>query len=177
MSKNTLSLVSGLFLLSASALALAQAPAPVVGRAVDVEGLVTVSQGANVRTVLNDSPVIDGTRYVTASTGSVTLKFKDACDVKLKPNQSLEVDSRKPCAALIAAVQTLGNPAGGAVVAGGGDGLKAGGLLVGGTVLVNNGLGGAVAAVGAGGGTPVTPPPGGSGGNEGGVVNPPASGQ
>lgn len=176
MSKNTFSLMSGLFLLSASALALAQAPAQVVGRAVDVEGLVTVSQGANVRTVLNDSPVIDGTRYVTASTGSVTLKFKDACDVKLKPNQSLEVDSRKPCAALIAAVQTLGNPAGGAVVAGGGDGLKAGGLLVGGTWLVNN-VGTAAAVAGAGGGTPVTPPPGGSGGNEGGVVNPPASGQ
>lgn len=166
-----------------SGAALAQAPAPqaAVGVTVEVQGLVTVSQGANVGSVASNTPVIDGSRYVTASTGSLTLKFNDGCILKLAPNQSLTVNTAQPCPARIAAIRTLGNQAGGGVLAnGGGEGLVAAGLFAGGIAAVNAAGGGSAAPVtpppgGGGGTTPVTPPP--SGGGGGVIPNPPASGQ
>ena len=109
----------GVLLLSSAVLAQGSAmptQPKVLGKTVNVEGLVTVSDGVSVASVLNDLPVSDGERYVTSSTGKVTLRFEN-CEVKLEPNQAVTVDERKICEGMILAIDTL---PGGAAGAGGG---------------------------------------------------------
>ena len=69
-----------------------------------------MSVGTSVSNVTGTLGVVDGSRFVTSSNGTVTLKFDDGCEVKLEPNQSLVVDKSKACAALIASVQPVGAP-------------------------------------------------------------------
>lgn len=87
----------------------AQPADKVLGQALEVKGLVTVSNGVEVSGVLDGSPVVNGTRYVTSSIGSVTLKF-DHCEVRLKPSQSVVVDERRICDGMIAAIESLQAP-------------------------------------------------------------------
>lgn len=151
-------LLGGLLL---SGAAFGQGASPVVGATAEVEGLVTMSVGTNVSNVAGNIPVIDGSRFVTSSTGTVTLKFQDGCIVKLNPNQSLVVDNSKPCAVRIAAVQAVGT----ATAGGGAIGPLGGAALFGlGVAAVNSS--------GRSGGTA-----GGGGGEGGGIPNPPPSGQ
>ncbi len=93
--------------------------AVVIGKTAKVQGLVTVSTGTQVGMVAADHPIVEGSRYVTSSSGSVTLRLDNDCDVTLRPNQSLTVDRSRNCAELWAAVQTLGGQPGAVVVAGG----------------------------------------------------------
>lgn len=99
-----LSLLSGLL---AAGSALAQAQPEIIGEAAEVKGLVTMSHGTTVGSVVDRTPLVDGARVVTSSSGSVTLKFERGCDVKLKPNQSVIVRRDETCEALIAAVQAI----------------------------------------------------------------------
>jgi hypothetical protein len=97
---------------SAGAMAQTQAPLPApaqLGTVDDVQGLVTVSDGTSIGNVVNGSPVIDGSRFVTSSSGSALLRMSKGCDIRLKPSQSLVVQDGLNCEALIAAIQTLGN--------------------------------------------------------------------
>lgn len=143
--------------LLASGTVWAQAP-KVLGATTDVKGLVTVSDGRTVASVVNRSPIIDGARFVTSSTGSVTLKFDQGCDIKLEPNQSLVVRDSNPCAAMIASIQSLpGEAAAGAAPARSSIALLA--LGAGGLAVVelnrdrsNPGGGGGVIPPGGGGG-------------------------
>lgn len=107
------------------------APTQVVGATVEVQGLVTVSDGTSISNVRSNDPVIDRTRYVTSSTGSITLKYREDCEVRLKPNQALTVDGTKNCDELIALIQGVG---------GGGGFFASGGVLVGLTNLLGIGL-------------------------------------
>jgi hypothetical protein len=155
---------------------LAQTPPP-VGKTAEVKGLVTVSYGTSVATVTGTIPVMDGSRFVTASTGFATIKFEDGCEVVLKPNQAYTVEADKPCAARIAGVQGLPGAAGN--VFAGTDALRpllAIGLFAGGVLALNSLGGGGGGTLGAGGTVP-TPPGGGGGGGGGTVPNPPASPQ
>ena len=95
--------LSGLGVVVLSGLVVAQS---IIGSISEVKGLVTVSDAATVSNVVLNAPVIDGTRYVTSSTGYVTLKLDRNCDVHLKPNQSLVVDQNLSCPALIALIQS-----------------------------------------------------------------------
>jgi len=99
----------------------AQAPAPApspVGIVAEVHGLVTMSFGSTVATVQPDTPVFDGARFVASSSGDAELKFKNGCDVKLKPNEWISVDSAMNCDQMLAAVHTLtGTAAGGTSIA------------------------------------------------------------
>ena len=134
--------------LSANALAQTPAPAPgkVIGKVTRVEGLVTVSDTKGISRVALNDPVIDRTRYVTSSSGSVTLKMDQGCDIELKPNQALTVEDDRTCEALWALIGSFGA------------GRAAALFLVGGSVILILGGGG-------GGGTPDTPvtPPGNGG--------------
>ena len=155
MVKKSISVVAAFAL---SSMVLAQAI--VIGSISDVRGLVTVSDAATVQTVVLNAPVIDGTRYVTSSTGYVTLKLDRNCDVTLRPNQSLVVDQSQSCPALIALIQGTQDFA---IAAVGGAGLSnnvAMQLLGGAAILA---LVGGGSTPTSGGGTPVTPgtPPGG----------------
>ena len=78
---------------------LAQEQPKVVGKTDGVKGLVTVSFGTNVSTVTGVIPILDKSRFVTASTGYATLKFDDGCDVRLEPNQAYTVEGDRSCAA------------------------------------------------------------------------------
>jgi hypothetical protein len=140
-------------------------PAPVVGKTAEVKGLVTVSHGTNVRTVTGTVPVMDGSRFVTASTGFAVIRFDDGCDVKLEPNQAYTVESEKPCAARVASVQGL--PGGAGSVFAGVDALRpllAIGLYAGGVVALDSIGGSGTGALGGGGVTPNPPTDPGGGG-------------
>jgi hypothetical protein len=138
---------------------------PVLGKAINVKGLVTVSDAQGVSRVVSNNDVIDHNRYVTSSTGYVTLKMDKGCDIELKPNQALTVEDEKSCDALWAAIESLDNPAG-ILLAGGG---AAGAAAAGGGSLVPFVIGGAAILLldggGSGGGGSGG---GGSGGGDGG---------
>lgn len=88
-----------------AAVASAQTPLGTVG---NVQGLVTVTDGATGGAVAPGSAITDGTRFVTTSSGSVTLQLNNGCTVTLQPNQAVTIDRRMTCQQLIAAVESLG---------------------------------------------------------------------
>jgi hypothetical protein len=102
------------------AVAWAQAPAPqTLGTVAEVRGLVTMSLGANVATVQPDTPVFDGARFVSSSSGEAEIRFKNGCRLKLLPNQWVTIDSAQDCDTLIASIRTITdtNAAGGTLFA------------------------------------------------------------
>ena len=115
----------------------AQQNQSVIGKVTELAGVVTVTDGVRGGTATLGSPVVDGSRYVTSSNGRVTLRLDNGCDIKLEPNQAVTVRER-PCAALIASIQSVGVAAvlatstGGSAAAGalGVVAIGAGGLLL-----------------------------------------------
>jgi hypothetical protein len=83
------------------------APAPTIGSATKVQGLVTVSDGKSIASVVDGSRFVEGSRIVTSSSGSVTVKTDKGCDIRLDPNQSITLHGRRSCEALIASIQSL----------------------------------------------------------------------
>lgn len=106
-----------------------------LGSTAETRGLVTVSDGATVASVVDGQPLFEGQRYVTSSTGEVTLKFRD-CEVKLKASEFVVVDERRICAGMIAAIQSVpGAPAAGTFA--GFNPLWTAGAVVGAALLAN----------------------------------------
>jgi hypothetical protein len=134
--------------------AFAQAPA-VVGKVVEVQGVVTVSDGVTVATVVPGTVFSNGNQFVTASSGSARLTLDNGCDIRLKPNESIVIDGKKTCPALLALIQPLGGNLAAAGVGGTGTGLAAG--LLGAATLLAAGQSGGGGAAGGGGGFPVVP--------------------
>jgi hypothetical protein len=87
-------------------------PKAVLGKAIEVKGLVTVSDESGVSRVVVNNAVIDRSRFVTSSSGSATLRLDNGCDILLKPNQALTIEHEQPCDALWASIESLGNPSG-----------------------------------------------------------------
>jgi hypothetical protein len=104
-----------------AASAFAQAPLGTVG---NVQGLVTVTDGATGGTVAPGSPITNGMRFVTTSSGSVTLQLNNGCSVTVQPNQAVTVLQSMTCQELTAAVQPVGAAG---VAAGAGGAFGAGG--------------------------------------------------
>jgi hypothetical protein len=91
----------------------AQAPAAAaLGSVTHVEGLVTMSLGSQVATVQPGTPVFDGARFVSSSSGSLEFSLPGGCNVGLQPNQLVQVSSSLTCSQQIASVVSL--PAGAA---------------------------------------------------------------
>ena len=82
----------------------------VVGKLINVTGLVTVSSGNQASNVVEGAPLVVDDRIITTSTGGVTLDFDNGCDVTLKANESIKVSDEKDCAALWAGVTPVGGP-------------------------------------------------------------------
>ena len=107
------------FLLAATALSgvFAQAPAPQVGTVEAVKNLVTVTQNnaegkAVMGTAISGTPVINGATVVTTSTGSavVVLIINDRkCEIPMRENQSLTINTALSCKSLIAAIGNTGS--------------------------------------------------------------------
>jgi hypothetical protein len=139
--KKILSLV-GYVALSGAVLA---QQATLVGKTAEVKGLVTVSDGSTIRSVVDNAPVVEGTRYVTSSNGTVLLRLDNGCDIRLQPNQALVVNDDDDCPALWAAIQNLSDRA-------------VAGYLPGGASLLLLGAGVASAALLRTGGSSAPPP-------------------
>lgn len=158
----------------------AQSQPQAIGKVAEVEGVVTVSNGVTVATAVLGSPVVEGTRYVTAASGSTLLRMDRGCDIRLKPNESLLIDGNRDCAALLALVQPVGANLAAVVIPGtalpgaagtaGSTGAAAGALGAGAVLAVILNTGNSGGGAGGGGGVPV-PPGGGSG-----IPVPPVSG-
>jgi hypothetical protein len=116
--------------------AFAQAPLGTVG---NVQGLVTITDGATGSTVVTGSPITNGMRFVATSGGSAVLRLNNGCVLTLQPGQAVTVLQNMTCQQLTAAVQQVGgtNVAGASGSAGTGA-LATGGLLVGGGVLIRS---------------------------------------
>jgi len=87
-----------------SSLAAATAMAQSLGTITNVQGIVTATQGATGTTVAPGSAIANGTRFVTTSTGSVTLTLNSGCVLTLQPGQAVTVLQSMTCQQLTAAV-------------------------------------------------------------------------
>lgn len=112
-----------------ASVAFAQAP---LGSVTNVNGLVTVTDGRTGGTVAVGSPVRGGMRFVTTSSGGLTLRLNNGCVLTLQPNQAVTVIDRMTCPELLAAVQSTG-----ASTAGNGGGSFGKGLLASGSLVAS----------------------------------------
>ena len=84
-------------------------PAAPLGKVTEVKGLVTMSFGAQVATVQQSTPVFDGARLLSSSSGEVKIDL-DGCVVTLHPNQMVTISSAfTSCQQQIAAIQLVGD--------------------------------------------------------------------
>jgi hypothetical protein len=81
------------------------APVP-LGTVTQVEGLVTMSLGSQVATVQPGTPIFDGARFVSSSSGQLQLSMP-GCAVNLRPNQLVQIDGSMSCSQQISMIQTL----------------------------------------------------------------------
>lgn len=73
-----------------------------VAKLKQVNGNVLVSGQTGLATGSEAQPLANGVRIITTANSTVTVVFDNGCEVTLKENQRLDVESDKPCAALIA---------------------------------------------------------------------------
>ncbi|MDB5861539.1 MAG: hypothetical protein JWQ76_5228 [Ramlibacter sp.] len=77
---------------------------PALGTVSNVQGVVTATQGATGTVVAPGSAVVNGMRFVTTSSGTVTLTLNNGCVVTLQPGQAVTVLQSMTCQQLAAAV-------------------------------------------------------------------------
>jgi hypothetical protein len=130
--------IKSLFIIGTTLLASTAFAQTALGTVGNVQGLVTDTDGASVSSTLPGEAIVDGKRFVTSSSGSVTLQLNNGCTLTLQPNQAVTIDSRMTCRELMASVTPVGAP----TLAGGGAGgsaamgaLGIGALAVGGFAL------------------------------------------
>ena len=119
-----------LFAALASLAAAAAFAQPVLGTVTNVQGVVTATQGATGVAVTPGSPIVNGMRFVTTSSGTATLTLNSGCVVTLQPGQAVTVLQSMNCQQLVAAVQPVPVGPGRPILVGGGNGIAIAGLLV-----------------------------------------------
>jgi hypothetical protein len=103
----------------AAAHAVAQQPArDGIAQLKAVKGNVLLSREAGLAAGGEAARVVERTRVITTANSEVIVVYDNGCEVRLQANQRFEVDARKPCAALIASVESILVPPAGAVMAG-----------------------------------------------------------
>ena len=115
--------------------------APSLGTVRNVQGLVTDTDGASVTSTEPGEQIHNGERFVTSSSGSVTLQLNNGCSLTLQPNQAVTINKDMTCRELVASVEPVGGAVGaglGRFVAAGSPG--AGALAVGALFLAGYGL-------------------------------------
>jgi hypothetical protein len=104
-----------------------------VAKLKSVTGNVLVSQEAGMASGNADQPLVNGTRIITTANSEAIVRYENGCEVRVKENERLEIDDKKPCAAILpqamggAAIAALGAaaPASAIAVAAGGVGVTA----------------------------------------------------
>ena len=84
----------------------ATAEGPTVARLKSVNGNVLVSQEAGLSTGNAAQQLTNGTRIITTANSEAVVVFENGCEIRMKENERLEVESGKPCALILA--QPLG---------------------------------------------------------------------
>ncbi len=83
---------------------------PGIAKLSDVHGNVLVSRDTGLAAGSNATRVMDGMRVITTSHSGVVIEYDSGCRVELKENQRTLVQRDKPCDALLALVESLGEP-------------------------------------------------------------------
>jgi hypothetical protein len=72
-----------------------------VARLKQVNGNVLVSGQAGLATGSEAQPLANGVRIITTANSRVVVVFANGCEVRMEENQRFDVESDKPCAALL----------------------------------------------------------------------------
>lgn len=121
--------------------AFAQQPREGIAQLKEVKGNVLLSRQAGLAAGGEATRITEKTRVITTANSEVIVVYDNGCEVRLKENQRFEVDDNKPCAALIAQVQSiLVQPAGISLAGAGAPGFwqvvpAVGGALIGAEIL------------------------------------------
>jgi hypothetical protein len=78
-----------------------------VGTVTNVQGVVTATTGTTGATVAAGAAFANGTRFVTTSSGSVTLRTNSGCTVTVPANSAVTVLQSMTCQELAAAVRPV----------------------------------------------------------------------
>ena len=97
----------GKTLVAIAALAAAPAFAQALGTVAAVNGVVTFSTSSGNSTLVAGAPIVHGSRIVTTSASSVTLRMNNGCTVNVPAGHAVTVLSTQTCAQLQAAVQPV----------------------------------------------------------------------
>jgi hypothetical protein len=79
----------------------------VLGTVSNVEGVSTAVQGATGAVVTPGQAILNGMRFITTSSGTMTLTMNSGCVVTLQPGQAVTVLQSMNCQQLVAAVQPV----------------------------------------------------------------------
>ena len=90
-------------LLSLQAVAQQAAPQRAVAQLKQLNGNVLVSRDTGMTAGAELLKVTNGTRIITTANSEVVVVFDNGCEVRMKENQRLDVESDKPCAGLVPA--------------------------------------------------------------------------
>ena len=91
----------------AGAAAAAQQPREGIAQLKGVKGNVLMSRQAGLAAGGESARVMEHTRIITTANSEVVVVYDNGCEVRLKENQRFEVEADKPCAALVAQVQSI----------------------------------------------------------------------
>ena len=91
----------------AAAGAAAQQPREGVAQLKSVKGNVLLSRQAGLAAGGEATRITEKTRVITTANSEVIVVYDNGCEVRLKENQRFEVNADKPCAALIAQVESI----------------------------------------------------------------------
>lgn len=81
--------------------------AQALGSVVSVNGIATVTTGSSGVAVTTGTPVFPGSRVITTSNATVTVRLNNGCTVTVPPGHAVTVLSSVSCGALQAAVQPV----------------------------------------------------------------------
>lgn len=95
-------------LLAATAVAAASVFAQsAVGTVTSVNGVVTATHGTSGMAAVAGAPIHGGTRFVTTSNGSVSLRLNNGCQVTVPAGHAVTVMSNMTCQQLTASIQPV----------------------------------------------------------------------
>jgi hypothetical protein len=102
-----LAIAAGFIAAAATAIAPAQQTREGVAQLKGVKGNVLLSRQTGLAAGGESTRITEHTRVITTANSEVVVVYDNGCEVRLKENQRFEVETDKPCAALVAQAQSI----------------------------------------------------------------------
>lgn len=118
MTRKTTYLAAAIAAAFCTTLAHAQATAEGVARLKEVKGNVLISRESGLTAGTEAGRLVEHARVITTANSTAIVQYDNGCEVRLKENQRFEVETDKPCAALVAQAQSILLEPAGAALAG-----------------------------------------------------------